>query len=327
MEVGIIGAGGMGRTHSDYLTTIDGVAVTDIVDVDVERARSLASAIGATTYTEYRTMYSDRGEDLDAVVITVPPFAHDEQELLAVEHELPFLVEKPLPLDSDLAYEIRDAVVAAGLVTQVGYQRRYNAVVERAMSLIGDRDIAFASGQRQSSVPDTPWWGEKARSGGQLFEMSTHDFDLLRHFAGEVDTVAAVGGHRVVEEIDFEDATVAAMRHENGVVSHIGATSAAPDWNSTFVLVGDGFRLEFDYLDGTLSGCVDGEPVSFETAVTQRQAQAAAFVDAVRADNPALPRSPYPDAVNTFELTRAADNALQRNESIDVTCHDTSVLV
>lgn len=318
MDVGIIGAGGMGETHLTCLEPIPDVSVRAVADVDEARARGLAAGPDAAVYTDHEAMYENHGGELDAVIITVPPFAHTTQELIAAERGIPFLVEKPLPLSRETVYEIRDAVEAADLVTQVGYQRRYNGVVERARELIGDRELAFISGQRQCSVPDTPWWSSKAKSGGQIFEMSTHDFDLVRYFAGEATTVSAYGGHRVVEEIDFDDATVTAMQHENGVVSHVGATSASPDWNSTFVLVGDGFRLEFDYFDGTLTGRVDDEEIDMTVDVTQRQKQAEAFVEAVRADDPSLPRSPYSDAVRTFELTRAVEDARERDRPVHV---------
>lgn len=36
----------------------------------------------------------------------------------------------------------------------------------------------------------------------------------------------------------------------------------------------------------------------------------AAFVEAVATDDPSLPRSPYPDAIRTFELTMDADDAM-----------------
>ena len=322
MDVGIIGAGKMGKAHCRALEPIEDVSILAVADIDESAASALTGDADAMVYTDHEELYAAHGPDLDAIIITIPPFAHTTHELRAIELDIPFLVEKPLPLSPETVYEIRDAVVRSNLVTQVGYQRRYNAVVERTKELIGDRPLAFISGQRQCSVPDTPWWSQKVQSGGQIFEMSTHDFDLVRYFAGEVESVSAFAGHRVVDEIDFDDSTVTAMQHNNDVVSHVGATTASPDWNSTFILVGEGFRLEFDYFEGTLTGQVDGESISFETEITHREKQTAAFIEAVREDDPTLPRSPYEDAVKTFELTLAVDQSIRTGEPVSLSEFD-----
>lgn len=319
MDVGFIGVGGIAQPHLDHLDDIDDVSVSVVCDVDEAAAREAADPRGATVYTDHEEMYEREGGVLDAVYVCIPPFAHTTQELMAAERGIPFLVEKPIALSRDLAEEVSAAVAANDVVTQVGYQRRYSPLLERAGEILDGRRIALLDGRRVSSVPGTAWWGIEAESGGQVVEMSTHDFDVARYLGGEVERVSAYGGQEVVTEaIDFEDATTASMRHESGAVSNVSSTCAGAGWGggADFAVVADGAELYVHWGD-RLTGTADGEEVAVEAegASAQRR-EDEAFIEAVRADDPDLPRSPYADAARTLDLTLSVTEAIDGGEVV-----------
>jgi predicted dehydrogenase len=274
-----------------------------------ESARELAEPRDATVYDDAETMFEEA--DVDAALVSVPPFAHEGQEQEAAAHGVDLFVEKPLAVSRETAREVRDAVEAADVVTQVGHQFRYADVVERAHEILDGRTLSQVEGRWVDGVAPLPWWTQKAQSGGQVVEQSVHVFDLVRDFGGDVDEYAAFGGQRVVtEDIDFADSSVAAMRHESGAVSQVSSTSASPEKDVSLELVGDGCRLELDFGSHTLSGTVDGETVHVEGDGRPYEKELAAFVEAVETDDPTLPRSPYADAYRSFELTKDVDDAL-----------------
>lgn len=318
MRIGFIGAGNVARSHLANFDDIDDVSIAAVCDVDHDRAREAAAPRDAAVYEDHETLYEAQGSELDAVAVCIPPFAHTTEEIMAAERGIPLLVEKPLALSMEHAVAVRDAIADAGVLSQVCYQRRYHPAVERAKAILGDREIVLIDGQRQCSVPETGWWRHEDRSGGQIVEMTTHDFDLTRHFAGEIDSVAARGTNQVVEEIDFPDATATTIAHETGAISDLSATSASPEWNSDFTIVAEDARLTFDYFEGWLRGVVDGEEIEFEAADAARARLDRAFVKAVREDDPGLLRSPYSDAINTLEATLAATEALETNREISL---------
>jgi hypothetical protein len=61
-------------------------------------------------------------QQLDAVYVCIPPFAHGEPELDLIRRGIPFFVEKPVSLGLDVAEEIAAAVSKAKLITGVGYR-------------------------------------------------------------------------------------------------------------------------------------------------------------------------------------------------------------
>lgn len=308
VDIGLLGAGGMAKTHLENFDAV-GARLVGVCSRTEESARALAEPRDAPTYSDVESLLEDA--DPDAVIVAVPPFAHEGQERLIAEHDVALFVEKPLALSRETAREVRDAVETNDVVTQVGHQFRYADVVERAHELLDGRTVTHIEGRWVDAVSPLPWWTQKAESGGQLVEQSVHVFDLVRDFGGEVADSAVFGGQRVVtDDIDFADSSVAAMRHENGVVSQVSSTSVSPEKDVSLEVVAEDCRLELDLVSHTLRGTVDGETVHIEGDQRPYEKELAAFVDAVEADDMSLPRSPYADALRSFELTMDLDDAL-----------------
>ena len=61
MRIGMIGAGGIARTHAEHLQGMDGVRIAAVMDPVPERAEALAAGCGArTTRTSSRSSTSGR---------------------------------------------------------------------------------------------------------------------------------------------------------------------------------------------------------------------------------------------------------------------------
>ena len=95
LRVGIIGCGGMGRDHIRRLTEkIQGAEVVAVSDVFEESAKKAAEICGAKVYTDSRELIN--AEDVDAVFIVSPGFAHVDSLLQAIEAGKRIFCEKPL---------------------------------------------------------------------------------------------------------------------------------------------------------------------------------------------------------------------------------------
>jgi len=316
VSVGFIGVGGIAQPHLENLDEIDDVSVTAVCDIDEDAAREAADPRDAAVYIDHERMYRESGDELDAVYVCLPPFAHTTQETMAAERGIHLLVEKPIALSMEKAREIEAAVDEHGVMAHVSYESRYDPIAERVGELTEGRRLALIDALVRSPVPSTAWWRVREKSGGQVVEMSTHHFDLIRCFAGEVERVAAYGNHGIRDEVDFEDATAAVMYHENGTVSHVSSTSVAPDWSSKGVhsIVGEDLRLDWE--GGHLSGVVDGEEIDEETDADNHRREDRSFVEAIREDDPSYLKCPYADAVRSLELTLAVQEAIDTGEEV-----------
>ncbi|WP_435102033.1 Gfo/Idh/MocA family protein [Halarchaeum sp. P4] len=319
VDIAFVGAGGIASKHLEHLTGNDRANVAAVCDIDEDAADEWASTHDATAYYDWEVLFDEA--DFDAVFVCVPPFAHEGQELRAIEEGVDLFVEKPLALDRDYAREVEHALERSDVITQVGHHFRYLDCVEHARELVGDRTLATVYGQWVGGVPggDGHWWRSREQSGGQVVEQSTHVFDLVRYFGGDVERVAAEGDLRVREDVlDFPDAVAATLHHDDGLPSQVTTSAASPSGDVGVTLVGDGVHLDLRVHENVCEGVVDGEDVHFEGENDGHHTEVDEFVAAVDEGDASRCRSPYGDAVQTFATTLAVSEAVDQEGKLEV---------
>ena len=127
IRVALIGCGGR---MGSILEPVMKERVVAFVDPDpaqvkrmVARAAALpqaAHAAGARVFADYRDLFDQMGEELDAVVIATPNHHHALPTVLAAERGIHVFVEKPLALTLEEAKLMHAAAKRTGIVTQVG---------------------------------------------------------------------------------------------------------------------------------------------------------------------------------------------------------------
>jgi predicted dehydrogenase len=293
---------------------VDVLAVADPV---AERAAVVADRLGARSYNDGLAMLGT--EDLDAVWLCVPPFAHAPLALAALARRLPFFAEKPLGIDLTAAQAIADGVRAHGLQTAVGYHWRYLDVVDQVRERLRDRPPQLLLGQWLDATPAAPWWSRRGRSGGQLIEQTTHLFDLARLLCGEVDSLHAEESTLWREQFpdaDVPTASTVLLRFRSGAIGSISSSCLLPGRNRVDMrLVTPGQVLELRERSLTEHELqVDDAPPS-RSDQDPIVAEDRAFVDALlgRGDDV---RTPYGEALRTHALACAADESARTGATV-----------
>ena len=303
-RIGFVGAGLIANRHLGNLLGFADVRVVALADPQLDRAREAAARCGAAAYGDWGQMLD--AEDLDALYICVPPFAHGAPEAAAIERGLPFFVEKPLAADLDTAEWVARGVRERGLITAVGYHWRYLDLVERVRELLRERPARLALGYWLDFTPPPAWWTKEAQSGGQMVEQTTHIFDLARLLVGEVTRVYAAGSR--IERPAFPDADVldvstATLHFASGAVGQVASTCLL-NWPHRIGLhlFCEGmaielseFELMIDVGQGRPVQRAQGDPFVREDR---------AFIDAVAGRTNGI-RVPYGEALETHRLATA----------------------
>jgi myo-inositol 2-dehydrogenase/D-chiro-inositol 1-dehydrogenase len=322
IRIGFVGVGSVSRGHRNALERMDDVDIVAVCDTNGDRARAAAEEHEAKAYAEWQPML--KTESLDALYICVPPFAHGEMEQAAVERGLPMFIEKPVAIDWPTAVPIARAVDDAGLTVAVGYHWRYSPATERAKAYLDEATLAALVGAWAGGMPGVAWWRRRDGSGGQVIEQSTHIFDLVRHLSGAEPTrVFAAGFHGVlgkkVENYSIDDASVAAIQLDSGVVASLTSACMLPIE----------YHADIDALTDRGVVRLGGDEVTIEQPdqqMTYRNPRGFSphargtevFVEAVRAGDASAIRSDYADAVQTFALTCAVQASIDRGEAVDL---------
>ena len=316
VKIGFVGTGGIANHHMRTLSEIPTAAMVAFCDVVEEKAVTAATTYGGKAYTCYEEMYDS--EALDAVYICLPPFAHDRQELAAIERDLPIFVEKPVATTMAKAREIESALAAKNLISGVGYHWRYMDTTEKAIALIGDQPVGFALGAWMGGMPGVSWWRVMAESGGQIVEQTTHIFDLARYLLGDVAEVHAMGRTGLMEDVenyDVHDASVTNLRFKSGAVASITSAcmlSAGHHVGLELFLKDQALRIVGQHL--TIATPDGTEVVELGNNPTRAEDQT--FLQAVQSGDASAIRCDYAEAVKSLELTIAATQSAQEGRLI-----------
>jgi len=310
LRVACVGAGFIAGEHLRALAGFDDVEIVAVADTVPERAKQAATRYSARPYGDGLALLEK--EDLDVVWLCVPPFAHGALEAAAVNRGLPFFVEKPLALDLPIAQEVAHQVADAGLTTAVGYHWRHLDVVQRAAELLSQAPAQLVTGYWLDKTPRVSWWPQRAYSGSQVIEQTTHIFDLARALVGEVVTVAAAERPSSDGRGDVPAAASALLRFHSGAVGSISSARVL-GWRHRVALhvVADGLVLEVGE-----RGLTDHElrvvTADGEEAVRSESnpiiTEDREFLDVLLGRVPQV-RVPYEDALRTHAVACAADRA------------------
>lgn len=254
-KLAIIGCGGIGTYHmSHFIGFTDLIEFAGFCDLIPERAECFADEVGCgKVFTDYREMLDDVKPDL--VFICVPPTEHGKIEFDLIDRDIPFFVEKPLALDMELGREIRDRVMAKGLITASGFQCRYSNLVEPSVSFMEENEIVFIDCTRMGGIPGIPWWNKRSTSGGQIVEQTIHQFDIIRYLYGEPDTVFTFGTRdfiRDVEGFDTESLSTTVVKFKKGALAAISTgcyCQNGSSYDSKIIFSAKDKRAELKILD------------------------------------------------------------------------------
>jgi myo-inositol 2-dehydrogenase / D-chiro-inositol 1-dehydrogenase len=307
LRIGIVGAGYIAGRHAGYLVQLPEVDLVAVADPQLGRAEQLAARVGAQAVADADELVSHA--ELDALYVCVPPSAHGDLEVAALDRGLPLFVEKPLAVDVGTAERVAAAVAASGVTVATGYHWRYLDTLERALDLLRERPPRMLLGAWLDKAPGTGWWGQQRLSGGQTVEQATHLLDVARLLAGDVVTLHAEGARGEGGPGDILDVCTAAVRFDSGAVGSFSSTCVLRRGHRIGVEVfAPGLALTLTEEQLVVD---DGSgPVVHEPEVDPMARQDRAFVDAVlgRGDDV---RAPYAEALRTHRLAVAIATAAQ----------------
>lgn len=195
VRIGIVGAGGIARSHATRLSSVDSAELAAVYDVDMARAAELASSYGACTASTLDELL----DTCDALLVCTWTSAHREAVERAAARGRAVFCEKPLAATLVDARAMADAVETSGTVNQVGLSLRWRPAFGVLRKLLADpANGKILTAALHRDMPNranflSGWRGDAALAGGGiLLEVGFHDVDLLEWLVAPVEAVGAV---------------------------------------------------------------------------------------------------------------------------------------
>ena len=231
IRLGIIGCGGMSRSHAANLGNVDRVRVTATVDVDADRAQAAAEAFGGGVRAA--TDYRDVLDDIDAALLVLPHHLHHPVGLDCLQAGKHVLMEKPLANTEQECLDLIEAADKAQRVLMVAYVMRFHPLLLKLKDLLDQKTFGecfqMSIWTEQFTKYPPGHWTRSAKTigGGQLFSHGCHYIDLLLWYLGAPIEGTHVGTNFGTPWMEREGTSNVSLKFANGATAyHFGTWGA-----------------------------------------------------------------------------------------------------
>jgi predicted dehydrogenase len=154
LNIASIGAGGKAKSDIEGCSSENIVALCDVDDESA--AEKFKEYEKAPKYRDYRKMLDEQGNNIDAVIVTIPDHMHATAAIACMERGKHVYTQKPLTRTVWEAQMMRDAANKYKVATQMGNQGYSNEGTRQAAELVWSGEIGNVT--EVHAWTDRPWW-------------------------------------------------------------------------------------------------------------------------------------------------------------------------
>ena len=280
LNIGLIGCGFMGRTHSNASRKVNNFfdleyqpVLKAVCDLDEARVKAFAATWGyESCETDWRKLIARK--DIDLVDITLPNNMHREVAIAAAKAGKMILCEKPLARNGPEGLKMVQAIEKAGVPNMVSYNYRRIPAVTLAKQLIDEGRLGRIFHYRAKFLQDwtmskdLPQGGPglwrldvKVAGSGVTGDLLAHCIDTALWLNGSIDKVTAMTETFIkerkhtetgkVEKVGIDDACSFLARFKNGSLATFESTRYARGHKAlyTFEINGEHASIFWDLHD------------------------------------------------------------------------------
>ena len=232
VDVAVIGAGHIGSFHAESIATrVPGARLVAVADPAPGAAERVVAVVGSgRASTDAAEVLADPA--VDAVVVAVPPSLHADLVESAARAGKAVFCEKPMALTLADADRAIAAAADAGVLLQVGFNRRFAAGFRAAYDVVAAGELGTP--QLMRSLTRDPELADPAavKPWTVFLETLVHDFDTLRWLNPGARAVEVYATADALVRPDWKDrglldTAVVVVRFDNGAIATAEASFQA----------------------------------------------------------------------------------------------------
>ncbi|MCQ2269869.1 MAG: Gfo/Idh/MocA family oxidoreductase [Bacteroidales bacterium] len=209
-KIGVFGVGHLGQIHCKCINESPLAELIGIYDVNIEHAREVAESL--------KVPYFDNPEDLleccDIADIVCTTTHHYEMAKLAMNHQKPCFIEKPVTATIPQAEELLELQQKYQIPVQVGHVERFNPAFLAARPKIGKPMFI--------EVHRLALFNPRGNDVSVILDLMIHDIDIVLKLVNSPIVDIQASGVAIVTDT-FDIANVR-LTFENGCVANLTAS-------------------------------------------------------------------------------------------------------
>jgi predicted dehydrogenase len=199
IRVGVAGLGAASRQVLPHIARLPETVLTAAADIRADALAAFEARHRGKVFPSVEAMCAS-GE-IDAVWVATPNVCHAEHAVIAAEHGLHVIVEKPMAVTLDEADRMIEAAERNGVKLVQGHSKIYGPAIRKIREIV-------CSGRLGPVIQINTWnfndWLQRPRlasevdtkiGGGVCYRQGPHQIDIVRYIGGGlVKSVRAVTG-------------------------------------------------------------------------------------------------------------------------------------
>ena len=245
VRFGIVGCGNMGTGHARNFREgkIENAVLTAVCDINPNKFKHFKENFGD------KLQYFNTAEEMfksglcDCVMICTPHYSHTDLAIMAMDHDLHCIVEKPAGVYTLQVKEMLKRAESSDKILGIMFNQRTNPAFKTMKKMIEDGKIGeikrtnwiITDWYRTQYYYDTGAWRATwaGEGGGVLYNQAPHQLDLFQWIVGMAPSkVHAFCHYGKWHDIEVEDDVTCYVEYPNGATGvFITCTADAPGTN------------------------------------------------------------------------------------------------
>jgi UDP-N-acetyl-2-amino-2-deoxyglucuronate dehydrogenase len=228
-KIGLVGCGRISKNHIDAIKEENNLQLVAVCDTDKKKAEATGKEHNVPSFIDLKKMLDD--VPMDLISICTPSGVHPQNGILAAEHGVHVVTEKPMATRLDEADTLIKACDNNKVHLFVVKQNRLNATMQLLKSAIDkgrfgkiyQANVNVFWQRPQEYYDQSKWRGTWEFDGGAFMNQASHYVDALEWLIGEPESVMAMTT-TMARKIETEDMGAAIVRFRNGVIGTINVS-------------------------------------------------------------------------------------------------------
>ncbi|SES05735.1 myo-inositol 2-dehydrogenase [Gracilibacillus ureilyticus] len=225
MTVGIIGAGRIGQLHAEYMMSTSSIELKGICDIHISHLEGTIFEQNVPVITTDPSILLE-DETIDAIFICSSTDTHCYYIEKCAEAGKHIFCEKPISFSLEETEAALKKVKELGVNLQIGFNRRFDTHFRKVYQTITDGKVGNPHIIKITSRdPEPPSEEYIQSSGGMFFDMTIHDFDMIRYLSrSEVKAVSVAAANLLgdcFKKYDDVDTAIITLTFEDGSIGVI----------------------------------------------------------------------------------------------------------
>ena len=251
VRLGIIGFGGMGSGHANYImqNKIEGLELAAVCDIDENALKRCADKYGdkIKLFDDAEKLFA--AKCVDAVIISTPHYFHPTLAIRAFKNGIHVLSEKPAGVYTKQVREMNEAAEKSGLIFGIMFNERTrpefitlkNFLETGELGEIKRTNWIITNWYRPQAYYDSGTWRAtwSGEGGGVLMNQAPHNLDLWQWTCGMPKSVRGFCQYGRYHDIEVEDDVTAYVKYENGATGVFITTTGEYPGGDRLEIAGD----------------------------------------------------------------------------------------